>query len=67
MANLDKSLNGLPRERAAIMAAVNAWMGKLGLSKDYSINSHEDKWLSFDPVAELVGMVGEEKVVVVTP
>jgi hypothetical protein len=39
----------------------------LGLPMLIQVESHADAWLSLDPMAELAGMVGKEKIIVATP
>jgi hypothetical protein len=48
------------------MDGVRAWLATLPLPADYEIACHADAWLSLDPMAELVGMVGKEKVIAVS-
>lgn len=47
------------------MDGVRAWLSSLNLPADYEIQSHADAWLKMNPVEELEGMVGKEKIVVV--
>jgi hypothetical protein len=47
------------------MAGVRKWLSGLKLRTEYEMASHADVWLSIDPLAELEGMVGKEKIVVV--
>lgn len=47
------------------MAGVKKWLSSLNLRSGYEIASHAEVWLSMDPLAELEGMVGKEKIVTV--
>lgn len=55
-------------ERSSPDIGVKAWLGwikkVLGVEDSYEIQCHEDAWMSLNPISELIGMVGEEKVVV---
>lgn len=50
------------------MGAVGAWLSLLSLPMLVTIHSHEDAWLSIDPMSELAGMVGDNsKIITVGP
>lgn len=51
-----------------IMGAIGAWLSLLELPMLVTIHSHEDAWLSIDPMAELAGMIGDKsKIITVGP
>jgi hypothetical protein len=56
---LDDKLASLPSP----MMAITNWIAGLNLPESFEIPCWSDRWLALDPVAELVGMVGAEKVV----
>lgn len=47
------------------MAGVRKWLSGLKVKAEYEIASHAEAWLSMDPLAELEGMVGKEKIITV--
>lgn len=49
-----------------IMGAVGIWLSTLGMPMTAEVQSHAAVWMSLNPLDELRGMVGEEKIVVVT-
>lgn len=71
LAKLDTLIADAKARNEAPMVACKMWLdwmqepGTLGLKSEYAIASHADAWLSRDPLQELEGMVGKEKVVAV--
>lgn len=73
-ASLDEYVNIAKQhggDRDKIMEACATWIGEMkekhGLKDAYEIASHEDSWMSLNPIEELHGMIGKEKVITVTP
>lgn len=51
-----------------VMGAIGAWLSLLNLPMLVTIESHEDAWLSIDPMSELAGMIGDKsKIITVGP
>jgi hypothetical protein len=51
---------------------IKMWIAELkmmfpSMGSEFQVKSYADRWLSFDPIAELEGMVGKDKVVVIAP
>lgn len=61
-----QELNDAIVSAATPMDGVNSWMAKLNLPPEYSVPCYSDRWLSLDPIAELEGMVGKERIIAVT-
>lgn len=53
---------GAGTDRKAIL---EKWVNTLPLTKEWTIKSYADKWLSQDPIEELSTMVPPEKIIVV--
>lgn len=53
------------------MKGIEQWLdwvrNEHGLESVYGLPCYGDRWLSLDPIAEAVAMVGEDKVAVITP
>lgn len=63
---LDTRLAIAKDEKQKPQVAIQAWLNWLAFPHVYlEIPSYADRWLSLDPVGELEGMVGREKVVTV--
>lgn len=56
-------------DRDKIMEACATWIGEMkeqhGLKDSYEVQSHDDSWMSLNPIEELQGMIGKEKVVTI--
>lgn len=52
-------------ERSEVRPFIDRWLASLNLPASYEIESHADAWLAMDPVSELEGMVGKDRVLTV--
>lgn len=70
---LSELVNNAKARGESPMEGVKMWLGWLRessmqiLSESYEIPSYIDRWLSLNPMDELVNMVGEEKIITVKP
>lgn len=68
LASLDRWVAADKTEKKTECAMM--WLTELrmmfpNIQREYEIESREDAWLSLDPIKELIGMVGENKVMTV--
>jgi hypothetical protein len=68
LSELISAAKSLPGDiRSNCNEAVSEWlreMRNLGIPDSFEINCHSDYWISYDPVSELVGLAGPEKVII---
>lgn len=56
------AVSEMPRE--LVRPFIDKWLSSFNLPASYEVDSHEDAWMSLDPVSELRGMVGDDKIIV---
>lgn len=65
-ADLARRIEEAQSIKGDLMGAVGAWLSLLNLPMFVEIESHEDAWMSIDPMSELAGMLGgTEKIIAV--
>ncbi len=74
IANIQTDLDELttilkPLRRGSKWDAIAEWNERMACKwgANHPVESCEDSWLSMNPIAELAGMVGQEKIIEITP